>query len=101
MAGSPFFARIRRDVLAIARAVPEGQAVTYADIGHHLDVTPRHVGYFLKMLPDPEAEGIDPSRVIASNLEHHDIVAVASLDHGVPPQTRPPDASPNYRPRRQ
>lgn len=101
MAGSPFFARIRRDVLAIARAVPEGQAITYADIGHHLDVMPRHVAYILKMLPDPEAEGVDPSRVIASNLAHHAVVAVASLDHGVPLQTRPADAPPNYRPRRQ
>jgi hypothetical protein len=92
MAGSAFFARIRRDVLAIARAVPPGQAVTHADIGGHLDVMPRHVAYILKMLPDPAAEGVDPGRIIASDAPHPAIVAVASLDHGVPMQTRPADA---------
>jgi hypothetical protein len=101
MAGSPFFARIRRDVLAIARAVPPGQAVTYADIGAHLDVMPRHVAYILRTLPDPDGEGVDPSRVIASDAPHPAIVAVASLSHGVPQQTRPPDApSPASRARR-
>lgn len=92
MAGSPFFARIKADVLAIARSVPAGQAITYADIGQHLDVMPRHVAYILKMLPDPAAEGIDPARIIASDAAHPAIVAVASLPHGVPRQTRPPDA---------
>lgn len=100
MAGSPFFARIRRDVLAIARSVPAGQAVTYADIGRHLDVMPRHVAYILKMLPDPAAEFIDPARIIASDQPHPAIVAVAALDHGVPQQTRPADA-PAPRPSRQ
>jgi hypothetical protein len=92
MAGSPFYARIRADVLAIARAVPAGHAITFADIGQHLDVMPRHVAYILKMLPDPAAEGIDPARVIASDMPHPAIVPVASLDHGVPPQTRPANA---------
>lgn len=92
MAGSPFFARIRRDVLAIARSVPSGKAVTFADIGRHLDVMPRHVAYILKMLPDPAAEGVDPARIIASDMPHPALVAVASLDHGVPQQSRPADA---------
>ncbi|MCU0891915.1 MAG: MGMT family protein [Sandarakinorhabdus sp.] len=92
MAASPFYARIRADVLAIARAVPAGHAVTFSDIGRHLDVMPRHVAYILKMLPDPAAHGIDPARVIASDTPHPAIVAVASLDHGVPQQTRPANA---------
>jgi len=92
MAGSPFYARIRGDVLAIARSVPPGQAITFADIGRQLDVMPRHVAYILKMLPDPAAEGIDPARIIASDAPHPAIVPVASLDHGVPQQVRPADA---------
>mgnify|MGYP002777082728 CR=1 FL=1 len=92
MAGSPFFDRIRRDVLAIARSVPAGKAVTYADIGQHLDVMPRHVAYILKTLPDPASEGVDPARIIASGIPHPAIVAVASLAHDVPQQTRPADA---------
>lgn len=92
MAGSPFFARIRGDVLAILRAVPPGAAVSYADIGAWLDVPARHVAYILKMLPDPEAEGVDPERAVAATSRHPNLLPVAALDHGVPRQTRPADA---------
>jgi hypothetical protein len=44
------------------------------------------------MLPDPATEGIDTARIIASDAAHPAIVPVASLPHGVPRQTRPPDA---------
>jgi hypothetical protein len=44
------------------------------------------------MLPDPATEGIDTARIIASDAAHPAIVPVASLPHGVPQQTRPPDA---------
>lgn len=98
MAGSPFFARIRGDVLAILRAVPAGAAVTYADIGAWLDVPARHVAYILKMLPDPDAEGVDLARAVAADSKHPNQLPVASLDHGVPRQTRPADA-PSPRPR--
>jgi methylated-DNA-protein-cysteine methyltransferase-like protein len=44
---SPFFARIRGDVLAIVATVPPGRVVTFRDVGAHLDVVPRHVAYLL------------------------------------------------------
>lgn len=59
MAGSPFFARIKRDVVAIMRAVPSGRLVTFLDIGRHLDVAPRHVAYILARL-DPEEAAMIP-----------------------------------------
>jgi hypothetical protein len=93
MAGSPFYARIRADVLAILHAVPAGKAVTYADIGAHLDVAPRHVAYILSQGIDPDADGVDPARAVAqADAAHHDIVAVAALDHGIAVQQRPADA---------
>jgi hypothetical protein len=93
MAGSPFYARIRADVLAILRAVPTGRAVTYADIGAHLDVPARHVAYILSQLADAEAAGVDPARAVRlADTAIHDIVPVASLDHGIPVQQRPADA---------
>ena len=59
MAGSPFFARIKTDVVAIMRAVPRGGLVTFLDIGRHLDVAPRHVAYILAQL-DPEEAAMVP-----------------------------------------
>ena len=52
--GSPFFARIRGDVLKIVASVPAGRVVSFADLGAHLDVAPRHVADILAMLPEPE-----------------------------------------------
>lgn len=49
---SPFFARIKRDILAIVATIPEGKLVTFKDVGGHLDVMPRHVAYILAKL-DP------------------------------------------------
>lgn len=49
-ANSPFFARIRSEVIAVMRAVPRGGLVSFADVGHHLDVAPRHVAYILANL---------------------------------------------------
>lgn len=54
-AGSPFFARIKRDVLAIMASVPPGRLVTFKDIGAHLDVVPRHAAYILATLDPIEA----------------------------------------------
>jgi methylated-DNA-protein-cysteine methyltransferase-like protein len=54
-APSPFFGRIKRDVLAIVAAVPEGRLVTFKDVGQHLDVMPRHVAYILARLDPAEA----------------------------------------------
>lgn len=49
-ANSPFFVRIRSDVIAVMRAVPHGGLVSFADVGRHLDVAPRHVAYILANL---------------------------------------------------
>jgi hypothetical protein len=93
MAGSPFYTRIRADVLTILRAVPAGQVVTYADIGAHLDVPARHVAYILSQLVDAEAEAVDPARAVRqADAALYSVVPVSSLDHGVPVQQRPADA---------
>jgi methylated-DNA-protein-cysteine methyltransferase related protein len=52
MAKSPFFVRIKDDVLKIAACIPEGRLTTFTDIGIHLDVMPRHVAYILTTLGD-------------------------------------------------
>jgi methylated-DNA-protein-cysteine methyltransferase related protein len=51
---SPFFARIREQVLQITAAVPEGKVCTFQSIGEYLDVMPRHVAYILSQLRDNE-----------------------------------------------
>jgi methylated-DNA-protein-cysteine methyltransferase related protein len=67
MAGSPFFARIKRDVLTIMRAVPQGRLVTFQDVGRHLDVMPRHVAYILAQRTGDE-QAITPwFRAVAEN----------------------------------
>lgn len=117
-AKSPFFARIQRDVLAIIASVPEGRLVTFAEVGAHLDVMPRHVAYLLAMLDGPERDLIPWHRAVAADgrveraaqraaleAEGHGfdpdgrvsgflsrVVAVATLPHGVAPQKRPADA---------
>ncbi len=82
MAKSPFFARIKADVLMTVASIPEGGVVTFRDIGAHLDVMPRHVAYILKMLDAEE-------RVVA---KAEGALDVARLPHGVPRQTRPASA---------
>ncbi|MBY0339477.1 MAG: MGMT family protein, partial [Acetobacteraceae bacterium] len=67
MAKSPFFARIRRDVLAIVAAIPEGRLVTFAAIGAHLDVAPRHAAYILAMLDGPERDAVPWHRAVAAD----------------------------------
>ncbi|MCZ8182860.1 MAG: MGMT family protein [Beijerinckiaceae bacterium] len=59
MAGSPFFVRIKTDVLAIVAAIPPDRVTTFAQIGRHLDVMPRHVAYILARL-DPVEFDIYP-----------------------------------------
>jgi methylated-DNA-protein-cysteine methyltransferase related protein len=51
---SPFYARIKRDTLAIVQCIPEGRLVTYKSIGGHLDVVPRHIAYILASLEPSE-----------------------------------------------
>lgn len=54
MAKSPFFARIKIDVLKLVSSIPKGKCSTYKSIGEHLDVVPRHVAYILSSLSDSE-----------------------------------------------
>lgn len=89
MAKSPFFARIKADVLTIVASIPEGGVVTFRDIGAHLDVMPRHVAYILTMLDEEERAAFPAGRVVAKAESALD---VASLPHGVPRQTRPANA---------
>jgi methylated-DNA-protein-cysteine methyltransferase-like protein len=65
--GSPFFARIKGDVLRIVAAVPEGRVVTCADVGAHLDVVPRHVAYILSMLSEMEKATLPWHRAVAAD----------------------------------
>lgn len=67
MAKSPFFARIKRDVLLIVAAVPRGKLVTYADVGQHIDAPARHIAYILSQLDHAEAAGHPWHRAIAEN----------------------------------
>lgn len=122
MPRSAAFARIKADILAIIRAVPEGSVVTFAAIGAHLDVMPRHAAYILAILAGGEDEAFPWHRAVAADgallsgprgarqavllaAEGHAItrgklsgletvVPVAALGHGVPKQKRP-EATPS------
>src|SRR5690242_4806224 len=61
---SPFFARIKRDVLAIVAAVPRGGLVTFRDIAGHLDISARQAAYILSMLDPIEAATVPWHRAV-------------------------------------
>jgi methylated-DNA-protein-cysteine methyltransferase related protein len=67
MAKSPFFARIKSDVLQIIAHIPEGRLSTFADIGAHLDVMPRHIAYILTMLEDETKMMLQWHRVVSAD----------------------------------
>jgi methylated-DNA-protein-cysteine methyltransferase-like protein len=67
VARSPFFARIKGAVLHIVASVPPGRVVTFAEIGAHLDVAPRHVAYILAMLDPIEAATLPWHRAVAAD----------------------------------
>jgi methylated-DNA-protein-cysteine methyltransferase related protein len=67
MPKSPFFIRIKADVLKIVAAIPEGSVCSYASIGEHLDVMPRHVAYILSMLEPYEQIEFPWHRVVGGN----------------------------------
>ena len=66
MAGSPFYARIKADVLAIVASIPEGKVCTFSSIGEHLDVVPRHVAYILSTLEPMEKVMFPWHRVVGN-----------------------------------
>lgn len=61
---SPFFARIKRDCLAIAAHIPAGKVTTFSSVGKHLDVPPRHVAYVLATLTPEELAAYPWWRVV-------------------------------------
>lgn len=67
MPSSPFFARIREQVLQLTAAVPEGRVCTFQSVGEHLDVMPRHVAYILSQLEDNEKFAYPWYRVISGD----------------------------------
>ena len=67
MAGSPFFTRIRAQVLQLTAVVPEGRLCTYQSMGEYLDVMPRHVAYILSQLEDSEKLVYPWHRVVSSD----------------------------------
>jgi methylated-DNA-protein-cysteine methyltransferase-like protein len=67
VAKSPFFARIKGDVLRIVASVPAGRVVTFADLGAYLDVAPRHVAYILAMLDPIESTTLPWHRAVAAD----------------------------------
>ncbi len=67
MAGSPFFARIKTDVLTIVSAIPKGKVCTFSSIGNHLDVVPRHVAYILSTLESFEQIQYPWHRVVGND----------------------------------
>jgi methylated-DNA-protein-cysteine methyltransferase related protein len=67
MAGSPFYTRIKGDVLAIVSAIPKGKVCTFSSIGEHLDVVPRHVAYILSTLEPLETLQYPWHRVVGND----------------------------------
>jgi methylated-DNA-protein-cysteine methyltransferase related protein len=66
MAGSPFYARIKADVLIIVASIPKGRVCTFSSIGEHLDVVPRHVAYILSTLEPLEKVQYPWHRVVGN-----------------------------------
>jgi methylated-DNA-protein-cysteine methyltransferase related protein len=64
---SPFFIRIKKDVLAIIACVPRGRVITFKDVGEHIDVVPRHVAYILSQLDNVEQAQIPWYRAVAQD----------------------------------
>jgi methylated-DNA-protein-cysteine methyltransferase related protein len=54
MPKSPFFIRIKSDILKIVAAIPKGKVCSHSSIGEHLDIVPRHVAYILSTLEPME-----------------------------------------------
>jgi methylated-DNA-protein-cysteine methyltransferase related protein len=67
MAGSPFYARIKGDVLMIVSAIPKGKVCTFSSIGEYLDVVPRHIAYILSTLEPLEKVQYPWYRVVGND----------------------------------
>lgn len=67
MARSEAYARIKRDVYAIAKSLPAGRLTTNAAIGAFLDVAPRQVAYLLALRNDEAREEVPWFRVVGDD----------------------------------
>lgn len=67
MAKSEAFARLHREVMQVASAIPAGRVATFADIGSFLDVVPRQVAFLLAQTNDPAREAAPWHRVVADD----------------------------------
>ncbi len=73
MPKSAAFARIKRDVLAMTCAVPEGHVSTFVSLAGHIDVMPRHVAYILATLADGERDVVPWHRIVAERGKLHGV----------------------------
>jgi methylated-DNA-protein-cysteine methyltransferase related protein len=85
---SPFFARIKRDCLAITAHIPSGKVTTFVCMGKYLDVPPRHVAYVLATLTEDELRDCPWWRVVGNDghlgkpkLGEHGISQAEFLDN--------------------
>jgi methylated-DNA-protein-cysteine methyltransferase related protein len=67
MAGSPFYARIKAQVLQIVVLIPAGRLLTFTQIGDWLDVPARHVAYILSKLSHDEEVRFPWFRVVPAS----------------------------------
>lgn len=67
MPASPFYARIKAQVLQLTAAVPAGRVCTFQSIGEYLDVVPRQVAYLLSQLDAEEQQRVPWYRVVAAD----------------------------------
>jgi methylated-DNA-protein-cysteine methyltransferase related protein len=67
MPQSEAYARIKRDVMTIARKIPPGRVTTFAAIGAFLDVVPRQVAYLLALRNDEDRESVPWYRVVSDD----------------------------------
>lgn len=64
MPGSPAFARVKSEVMAVAHAIPPGRVTTYAAVAQFLDLTARQVAYLLALRNDEAREAAPWHRVV-------------------------------------
>jgi methylated-DNA-protein-cysteine methyltransferase-like protein len=57
---------IKKKVVAVVAAIPEGRVTTYGAIGRRLKITARQVAFVLARLTDEESEGLPWFRVVAA-----------------------------------
>jgi methylated-DNA-protein-cysteine methyltransferase-like protein len=67
MSRSLAFQKIRQDILGATKSIPFGRVSTYADIGEHLEVMPRHVAYILATLSESEQDAVPWFRVVSKD----------------------------------